>query len=205
MSGEALDRLSDEDLMRRISETSCELCFEVLYERYSIRAIAFARRVIGNEEGAEDAMQEAFFSILRSAHTFDPERRFTPWFFTVLHHACLAELKKRNVSVTLDDVGEPVFEEDLTVEPDERDALRKALETLAPPHREAIALRFYENRPYEDIAAITGAPAGTLRSRVHHALRRLARMLGMGQGEADNSDASEAPIPANSRGESGEF
>src|SRR5881409_1366472 len=117
-------------------------------------------QLIARHTGArdvEDLYQETWLRVVRAARRFDPARRFSTWLFQIAVNLC-RDWQRRPPP-------EPV-------DPAAVDAHR-LLATLPEAQRSAVILRYYHDLPEEEVAAILGCPRGTVKSRLHHAMRRL--------------------------------
>lgn len=144
-------------------------------------------RMLGNEQDALDASQEAFFRAYRSLATFRGESRFSVWLYRLASNECVDMLRRRPaaqpVSLTGED-GEPLSVPDTRPSPQAelerrelRGAILRALDSLPPEFREAVVLRDINGLTYDEIAAVTGLEAGTVKSRIFRARKKLAATL----------------------------
>jgi RNA polymerase sigma factor (sigma-70 family) len=128
-----------------------------------------------------DARSEAFVRLAdqhldraygRAWGTLRDPARFEPWFDRILINTCRNRLRSRREAT---DISEEIAfaTGDAYRQADDRDALGGAIAALSPDHKVVIALRFYRDLAVEDIAVRLGIPAGTVRSRLHYALRQL--------------------------------
>lgn len=153
--------------------------FEALYERYVRSVYALALRRLGDRHSAEDAVQETFAAVWRSARTYRPERGpAAPWLFSIARNAAVDRLRARVV------LAEPPDAADAAPGPSdraERDWLswrvHRALEELPEAEREVLALAYWGGRSQSEIAAELGIPLGTVKTRTRSGLARLARIL----------------------------
>jgi RNA polymerase sigma-70 factor (ECF subfamily) len=162
--------------------------FAALVDLTSDRLYALAARILRDHDLAEDALQGALINAWRQLPTLRDPERFDAWVRKVLVHACYAEARRRrswtaNVRVLPVD-GPAGPDEILSV--DDRDALDRAFRRLSVEHRAVFVLHHHQGLPLVEIAETLGIPAGTARSRLHHATRLLRSAV-----EAD--DRSVAP------------
>lgn len=158
-----------------------EACFDDLY------GLAF--RMLGNHAAAEDAMQEVFIKVHRSAASLDPERDPRPWLRTVTANHCRDHHRSFGAKVTR--FSKPVDESDEGMQlpdggpaPDaetlaaEKAALvQEALDQLPAQDREVVILRDYEGLEHTVIAEMLGASHAAIRKRYSRALSRLGELL----------------------------
>lgn len=191
----ALEARAREDsrIIRRCQDGDLK-AFETLVRRYMETALRLSRGWLRDTEDAVDASQDAFVKALEALPRFDPEQPFFPWFYAILRNTALSRLRrlKARGEVPLDESAEPAEAApgpraagvETPSRESLRDQVRAALGHLKPEHREAVMLRHWEEMSYEEIAAATGVPVGTVMSRLHYARRRLRRLLGpSGEGE----------------------
>jgi RNA polymerase sigma-70 factor, ECF subfamily len=158
--------------------------FARLVDRAALdRAYRYATLMLGSRADAEDATHDAALTAWRRFGDLRDLDRFDAWFGRILVNSCRDRLRaRRRTPLSLDDdtsseapggIRNPRITPDETEGVAIHDALATALRTLSPDHREAIVLRFYLDLTVDEIAARTGARPGTVKSRLHHALRRL--------------------------------
>jgi RNA polymerase sigma-70 factor (ECF subfamily) len=165
-----------------------ESAFEQIIRRYERPVIALIARIVGDRALAEDLAQETFLKAHRNLAAFDTTRRLSSWLFRIAHNTALDSLRRaRPHTVPLDEAGTAAREgvralmADPAPDPVEQDSLGRALDDalrhLRPEYRAAIALRYIEGLPFEEVARVMGVPEGTARSHVHRARKELARLL----------------------------
>jgi RNA polymerase sigma-70 factor, ECF subfamily len=147
------------------------------------RAYRYATLVLGSRVDAEDATHDAALTAWRRFGDLRDIDRFDAWFGRILVNSCRDQLRaRRRTPLSLDadssaETGSSTRYARVTADETNsialRDSLAIALRSLSPEHREVVVLRFYLDLTVEQIAARTGARPGTVKSRLHHALRRL--------------------------------
>lgn len=153
--------------------------FESLVDRPALdRAYRIARLILGDAFEAEDATHDAALSAWRRFGELREPARFEAWFGRILVNACRDRQRARRRLPVSVDAGrvEPLGGDHATDPADEiarRELLAGAVSSLSPEHREVVVLRFYADLTVEQIAERTGARAGTVKSRLHYALRHL--------------------------------
>jgi RNA polymerase sigma-70 factor, ECF subfamily len=163
-------RTTVEQAMRGDSEA-----FEVLVNVIGDRMYAIATRILRDADLAEDALQSALITAWRRLPTLRDPDRFEAWVRRLLVHACYAEARRRRTwaaNVRVLPVDGPAGPDDLLSIID-RDALDRAFRRLSLEHRAVFVLHHHVGLPLVDIADTLGIPAGTARSRLHHATRIL--------------------------------
>jgi RNA polymerase sigma-70 factor (ECF subfamily) len=178
---------SDEDLVAAYLSGQTE-AFGTLVERHERRVYNLALRMIGREEDARDAVQEAFLTAMRKLSTFRGEAAFTTWMHRVTVNACYDLLRKRRRAPLLEGHREDGPSEPEPASPDPSTSVdlsldvRRALLEVPPDYRAAMILHDVQDLPYEEVATILGVPIGTVRSRIHRGRVALARAMGIDQG-----------------------
>ncbi len=181
MRRRALAHLSDEALVALVARGD-ESALGELYDRIGGVAYGLAFRVLRDEALAEDAVQEAFLGLWRTAASFVPERaKASTWVLTLVHRRAvdLVRREQRRRAETLDQAGEPATE---SAEADawlrfERERVQAALAQLPDPQREAIELAYYGGFSQSELAERLGQPIGTIKSRMFSGLARLRELL----------------------------
>jgi RNA polymerase sigma-70 factor (ECF subfamily) len=185
----------DEDLVARCQEGDFS-SFEVLYTRYQRPILAYIYQITRDYESSACIAQDVFLKVFEHVGSFDLNRRFTTWFYTIARNAAIDHLHSRNrrAMVTFSDLdreessgSEPAaLHAHATSEPIETTLARSesnaqlslALGELPQIYREIIELVIFQDRSYEEASAILGGVSpGTLRSRMFHALKRLRQRL----------------------------
>jgi len=169
----------DADLLARIGEGD-ETAFEILYGRYARSVLGLALRRLGDRGRAEEALQEAFISVWRSASTYRPERgTATAWLYAVARNA-IADRGRRRQEPAM----EPPDQPSPAAGPDEQAEhawlswrVHRALETLPERERELIVLAYWSELSQTEIAGRLDIPLGTVKTRTRSALARLADAL----------------------------
>ena len=170
---------SDAELIERTAGGD-RSAFETLYRRYARPVFGLALRRLGDRGRAEDAVQETFVSIWRSARTYKPERGpGAPWVYGVARNAIVDRSRARTETP-----AEVPEEAALDSGPDERAEaawlqwrVHRALETLPEREREVIALAYWSDLSQSEVAERLGIPLGTVKTRTRAALARLAEIL----------------------------
>lgn len=153
--------------------------FAELVEFFHVRCLRYARYMLGEEEDAEEAVQDTFVRVYDHLGQFRPDARFEPWLFRILANRCRTVRERRRRRESLVTTGElPVVAAEAPA--DSQDLLEEveaALEELPTEQREAFLLRHVEDLSYEDMAVITGVRLSALRMRVKRACDTLRTRL----------------------------
>jgi RNA polymerase sigma-70 factor, ECF subfamily len=168
--------------------------FASLATTYADRCYALAYRILRDPHRAHDAAQQALIGAWRDLPTLREPERFEAWLHRLVVHACYVEARseRRHVARVRVVSIEPSVEPDVASSVAARDDLEGAFRSLTPEQRAVVVLHHHLGFPLTEIAATLGIPAGTARSRLHHAVRQLRAVLDAG----DRSLATSRERPA---------
>jgi RNA polymerase sigma-70 factor (ECF subfamily) len=171
------DRLSVQAALR-----GDQAAFGDLVSRYQTAVFNMAYRMLGDASEAEDASQEVFVRAWNQLHTFQQERRFSTWLLSIASHLCIDLLRRRKPTAPLDDVALYVESDDpapdeLALQSEQRDVVKKLLSTLPDKYRSVTVLRYYNDLSYDEIARATGLTESAVKTQLHRARRMLAEQL----------------------------
>jgi RNA polymerase sigma factor (sigma-70 family) len=178
-----------------------------LYARFRRPAFALARRILADDTLAEDVLQEVFLSVWRDPGAFDRSRgSFASWLLAMVHHKAVdavrrEESHRRRQSRAEADLAlaAPLVAEDVEDAAWTRVVsarVRVALAVLPTAQREALTLAYYGGYTQREVAALTGAPLGTVKTRMLAGMRRLREELGGPVGGASLGGALGGAAPA---------
>ena len=175
--------LSDEALVALVARGDEDALAE-LYDRVGRVAYGLALRVLRDERHAEDAVQEAFLQVWRSAATFRAERaKASTWILTLVHRRAV-DLVRREERRQADPLTEdsaagvaPEETEEAAWLRFERERVQAALKQLPDVQREALELAYYGGFSQSELAERLGVPLGTIKSRMFAGLARLRELL----------------------------
>ena len=184
--------ISDNELLRRHLEGD-EGVFAVLLERYRVELFNFLARFTGDATLAEDIFQETFLQLHVSAGTFDQSRRLKPWLFTIAANKARDAMRsrRRRQAVSLDapvagnqderttyadlmPANVPAPSESL-MNLETRQAVHNIIRQMPEAQRLVLLLSYFHELPYKEIAETLGVPLGTVKSRLHAAVKHFAR------------------------------
>lgn len=170
---------TDANLLERIADRDRE-AFDVLYHRYVRSMFGLALRRLRDRQRAEDAVQETFAAVWRSAASYRPERGpAAPWLYAIARNAIVDRFRTQ-----VDTTGE--VPEIVSGDPGPADAaetsfvswrVHRALETLPPREREVVELAYWSGLSQSEVAEYLHIPLGTVKTRTRSALARLADIL----------------------------
>ena len=178
----------DADLVRRV-RAGDRGAIDDLYERFRRPAFALARRILADDTLAEDVLQDVFLTVWRDPDAFDGARgSFASWLLAMVHHKAVdavrrEESHRRRQTRAEDDLAlsAPTLTSDVEDEAWNRvvsEQVRGALAVLPRAQREALTLAYYGGYTQREVAALTGAPLGTVKTRMLAGMRRLKQELG---------------------------
>jgi RNA polymerase sigma-70 factor (ECF subfamily) len=169
---------SDEDLMAAVASGD-ETALATLIDRYAASVHAYLLRHSGNREDADDLLQETWVRVARSAGSFDTARRFRSWIYGIATNLARDLFRRR--------MTRERALRDLAAHPPEASSadsvdhgeLRERIAELPENMRAVLLLRYYEGMSEAEMAEILDVPRGTIKSRLHAALRRLRGEYGV--------------------------
>jgi len=158
--------------------------FEQLMLPHLDAAYNLARRLTGNNQDADDMVQDAYLRAFKAFPNFRGEDS-RAWLLTIVRNTCFTWLQRNHPSalqISFDEDEFPIEDtsqntEKLLLEQIDHEMLHQALQDLPIEHREAIVLREMEGMSYKEIALVTRVPLGTVMSRLARARRRLYQIL----------------------------
>lgn len=174
------------DLLVRIGAED-QKAFAALYDAIAPRVFGLIRRVVVDASQSEEVLQEVFLEIWRGASRFDPSRgKGRTWVLTMAHRRAVDRVRAaqattdRDMRVGLRDREVPFdrVAEDADLRW-ESARVNAALGDLSEPQREAITLAYYGGYSQTEIAVLTGAPLGTVKTRMRDGLTRLRTRMGV--------------------------
>jgi RNA polymerase sigma factor (sigma-70 family) len=168
-----------------------------LYDLYGRRAYGLALRILRDEALAENAVQDAFLTVWRSAAGYSRERGVpSTWILTIVHRRAvdIVRREQRRRADLLEDYDEPSGDstEETVLARAEGARVRRALAQLAPTDRRVLELAYYGGLTQSEIAVELDLPLGTIKSRTFKALSRLRSLLeddgGVSSGRSEGAD-----------------
>ena len=170
---------TDADLLVRVADRDRE-AFDLLYSRYVRSIFGLAMRRLRDRHRAEDAVQETFAAVWRSAASYRPERGpAAPWLYAVARNAIVDRLRARIEPAS--EVPEMVSSEAGPADRAEASfvswRVHRALEELPEKEREVIELAYWSEMSQSEVADYLNIPLGTVKTRTRSGLSRLAELL----------------------------
>lgn len=159
-----------------------------LIEQYQHRLLRFLVYLTRDREIAEDLFQETWLRVLERGGQYDGKHNFSTWLFAVARNLAIDALRRKkptsldrlatddHAPLDIPNTGQAsAF--DLVAEEEQGERINRALNGIPSEYREALVLRFHEELSLEEIAAITRAPLGTVKSRIYRGLSILMPRL----------------------------
>jgi RNA polymerase sigma-70 factor (ECF subfamily) len=159
-----------------------------LIEQYQHRLLRYLFYLSGNRELAEDLFQETWIRVLERGHQYNGQHEFSTWLYAIARNLTIDYLrKKRHVSLDglVEDEHHAALEPadtrpsawELIAQHEQAERINAAMAGIPAEYREAVVLRFQEGLSLEEIAVVTGAPLGTVKSRLYRGLNLLMAQL----------------------------
>jgi RNA polymerase sigma-70 factor (ECF subfamily) len=165
------------------ARTGSPEAWDVLFRRYQLPLYVYVFELVHHEQASLDVVQETFINAVRYISSLRDDKKFGSWLFGIAHQKCVQRWRKQGrEELLLEEVAgaPPEFEDgpdDLLIRQEQEAGFMKLLDQLPPPQRAVLLLHFIEEFPLEEIAGITGAPLGTVKSRLHYGKRSLRQLL----------------------------
>lgn len=169
--------LSDEQLMQAYIAGD-RRAFEEMFTRYAPRITRLMRRDVGSAD-ADDLVQQTFLQLHRARRDFRPEARVRPWLYTIAFNLKRQYFRRRGRKPESSLEADPI--QDASQRGPEAAIyaaqLRRALNALPEPQREAIVLHWFEGLTYPEVAQVVGAKVNAVRVRAHRGYGKLREFL----------------------------
>ena len=168
------ERIDEPDLIRRIAAGD-KAAFRRLYALYEKRAFFFIQRRLGDPHESADVFHEVMMDVWRKADGFEGRSKVSSWIFQIAHNKSVDVLRKRGRR-DWDELDEETADDaptaaDLLEIADDAAIVRHCVERLKPPSREVITLAYFEGLKYREIAESLACAEGTIKARVHRAMK----------------------------------
>ena len=179
--------MTDEEIVRRT--LSDKEAFAPLIERYESKLLRYLERLgVLVREDREDILQNAFVKAYKNLNSFDPTLSFSSWMYRIVHNEAMSffRAKRSRPQAILSEEGEALITElhddasDAAADAELRlsqEALGRAFAELEPRYRDALILRFFEERSYAEMSDILEVPVGTVSTLLYRAKRALRELL----------------------------
>jgi RNA polymerase sigma-70 factor (ECF subfamily) len=183
--------MNDTELMKRYAAGE-EGAFQEIVRQYKDGLYAFLHRFLSRADLVDDVFQETFMQLYVSRESFDPSKPLRPWLFTIAANKARDALRRTqrldannlgsmfdSEEHSLDDVLDTLDHDDHLpwdglIREETAAAVRRVIARMPAKLREVLTLAYFHKFPYAEIAGILGIPVGTVKSRLHTAVRRFA-------------------------------
>lgn len=194
--------LTDEELLERFRKSRDRGALQTLIERYQQSIFNAALRILGDHARAEDATQEAFLQVIRSALTFRPGSSVKPWLYRIVVNSALKQIRsERRIRRREQDARSSRSEGMNAVDDETQAALQKEVAGLPVEQRLAVVLHYCQNLSHREIAEALDCPEGTVASRISGGMERLKKafaatsvLAAVGSIEQALSAAVQSPV-----------
>ncbi len=179
--------MTDEEIVRRTLLD--KEVFGLLIERYEAKLARYLERLgVGVREDREDILQNAFVKAYKNLNSFDATLTFSSWMYRIAHNETMSFFRRKRArpQVILGEEGEALLMELQDADSDtaalaehrlSNEELTKAFSKIEPKYREALVLRFFEDRSYAEMSDILQIPLGTVSTLLYRAKRALRAVL----------------------------
>jgi RNA polymerase sigma-70 factor (ECF subfamily) len=156
--------------------------WNALFKRYQLPLYTYVFELTHHEQASLDIVQESFINAVRHIDSLHQNDKFGSWLFGIAHQKCAQHWRRqRPDNIPLDEQDDLADAADdpaeILISKEQEAAFMKILDQLSPPHRAVLLLHLVEDFSIDEIAAITGARPGTVKSRLHYARDALRKLL----------------------------
>ena len=160
--------------------------WDALFKRYQLPLYVYVFELVRDEQASLDIVQEAFINAARYIGSLRDDARFGSWLFGIAHQKCVqrwrTQKRDEDLREQLADASDIAFLHetdplDIIIREEQEAEFMKLLDKLPAPQRAVLLLHFIEDFSLEQIAEITGAQLGTVKSRMHYAKKALRKLL----------------------------
>jgi RNA polymerase sigma factor (sigma-70 family) len=164
----------------------------LLFQRHHRPLFGFLFHMTRHREASEDLLQNVFYRMLRSRHTFTGDGEFRTWMYCIARNVVKDHLKRSRREPQAYDAGDLAERISASVQADEElerrleiKALQRALAGLSPESREVLILSRFQDLRYDEIASVLAISAGAVKVRVHRAINQLRQLYLKSEAEPD--------------------
>ena len=174
---------SDESLVERGAAGDRD-ALQLLVERWQGPGFAVMVRMVGSQEDAQDFTQETFMRVCKNAHRYHTSGQFKSWILRIAGNVARTHLRRRRILrwVRFDDVAHDGPSPSIGGSLEEQETIqlvRSALLALPPRQRQAVALRYFEDMAYQEVADAMGVSVSAVESLLHRAMAALRQNLSL--------------------------
>jgi RNA polymerase sigma-70 factor, ECF subfamily len=199
--------ITEEELVRLFqagrdadARSTKDAAFTEIVERYQKRIYFAARKMVhGDHDEADEIAQETFVKAYEALGSFRGESKLYTWLYRIMINAAIQRSRKKKSRPTVDlesiqeFAEEGVTPSDHLLKSETTRLIESAIETLPPKQQRVFMMRFYEELPYEEIAAIVGTSVGGLKANYFHAVRKIGEYL-QAQERISSREGVEFPL-----------
>lgn len=160
--------------------------FDEVYAKTVDRVLNLATRIVGDADAADDVASDVYLQVWRKAADFDPERGSAiAWIMTICRSRALDALRRKSVAANYTAEFERQAAntdvesgpQDLLAATDQESSVHQALQQLDAPERQLLALAYFRGYSHSELAAITGEPLGTVKTRIRRTLIKVRNLM----------------------------
>jgi RNA polymerase sigma-70 factor, ECF subfamily len=157
--------------------------WDTLFRRYQLPLYTYVCELVHNEQASLDIVQETFIQAAKHIGSLHDDHKFGGWLFGIAHQKCIQRWRKQTREESALEEFESMSSElgsgpdELLIQQEQEEEFMRLLTQLPPPQRSVLLLFFIEDFPIEQIAEITGAATGTVKSRLHYAKKALRKLM----------------------------
>src|SRR6266568_4603203 len=157
--------------------------WDILFHRYQLPLYVYVFELVHDEQKSLDIVQETFVNAARHVGSLRDDGKFGSWLFGIAHQKCIQRWRKQARDEALRDelaAAPGEFDDDpaeLLIRQEQEAEFMNLLNQLPLPQRSVLLLHFVEDFSLEEIAGITGAALGTVKSRLHYAKKALKKLI----------------------------
>jgi RNA polymerase sigma-70 factor (ECF subfamily) len=170
----------DEPLLVLRCQLGDEPAFTELIRRYGPRIHYYLKKMLGNPDRTDDALQELWIDVFRSLPKLREPAAFRGWLYRLARDRAFRTIRSAKPppqDLADIEIADESDNDDETFSPEDAAMIHQTLDKLVPEHREVLLLRFVESMSYTQIASVVGCELGTVRSRIFYAKRALKEKL----------------------------
>ncbi|HVV74346.1 MAG TPA: RNA polymerase sigma factor [Verrucomicrobiae bacterium] len=156
--------------------------WDTLFRRYQLPLYVYVFQLVGDEQSSLDIVQDTFINAARHLGTLRDDDRFGSWLFGIAHQKCVQRWRKRAheetpVEEMSDFATRDPGPDEILIRQEQETEFMAALSRLPELQREVLLLHYLEEFPVEQIAEVTQAAVGTVKSRLHYARKALRKLM----------------------------
>lgn len=172
----------DEDIRAQLAAGNLREAFELLLGRYQRKVFRLACSILGEETAAEEMAQDVFLQIWRVMPKYRGDASLSTWIYVITRNLCFTRRKQMRAhsAISMENPGvQAEVEAKLPGQMSRKAAveLDSLLAQLPPLYRQAVRLFYWEQKSYDEVAAMLGLPIGTVRTYLHRARKQLAQAM----------------------------